>query len=106
MHTNYPRQNVLLYVIQLYLRSGIGLWGKYYYYYTPFDTMHYFFSIVGFANIVVWSTGESGVNSKMKYGMSTVRGQCMHTHIHTERLQNFKISQSHVTGVKRLLLDH
>ena len=40
----------------------------------PFDITHYFSSDVGFTNIVVRCTGQSGV--EMKYGVPTVRGQC------------------------------
>ena len=39
-----------------------------------FDIMHYFSWDVGFTNIVVRSTGQSGVETK--YRVPTVRGQC------------------------------
>ena len=38
-------------VIQLCLRSQIGLWENYYY--ALFNAMHYFYSDVGFTNIFV-----------------------------------------------------
>ena len=58
-------------IMQLCLRSRIGLWEKYYY--TLFDIMHHFPSDVGFTNTVVSSVGQSGV--KTKFGVPTVRGQ-------------------------------
>ena len=62
-------------VIQLYLRSRVGLWEKYYY--TLFDIMHYFSSEVGFTNIVVRSSKQSGMETK--YGVPTVQGHCILT---------------------------
>ena len=48
-----------LMVIQLCLRSWIGLWRKYYY--TSFDITHYFPSDVGFSNIrSAWLVGVDG----------------------------------------------
>ena len=70
-HRVLPPTECTSIVIQLCLRSQIGLWGKYYY--TPFDIMHCFCSDVGFTNIVVWSTGQSGAETK--YTMPTVPGQ-------------------------------
>ena len=49
-------------VILLRLRSQIGLWEKYYY--ALFDILHYFSSDVGFTNIVVRSTEQSGAETK------------------------------------------
>ena len=49
-------------VIELCLRSRRGLWEEYYY--APFDITHYFSSNVGFTNIVVQSTRQSGAEMK------------------------------------------
>ena len=66
--TLFPTERTPI-VIQLSLRSRIGLWGKYCY--APFDIMHYFSSDVGFTNIVVWATGQS--SAEMKYRVPTVQ---------------------------------
>ena len=55
-------------VLQLCMKSRIGLWGKYYY--ALYDITHYFSSDVGFTNIVVWSMGHS--SAEMKYRAPTV----------------------------------
>ena len=58
-------------VIQLCLRSWIRLWKKYHY--EPFDFIHHFSSNVAFTNIFVWSTGQSG--EETKYWVPSVQGQ-------------------------------
>ena len=60
-------------IMQLCLRSGIGLREKYCY--TLFNIAHCFSSDVSFTDIVVQSMRQFGAT--MKSGVPTVRGQCL-----------------------------
>ena len=53
-------------VIQLCLRSRIGLWEKYYYTLFTIDITIIFSSDMEFTNIVVWSMGQSGAKAKYR----------------------------------------
>ena len=64
----------------------MGLWEKYYD--TLFGITHYFSSDVGFTNIVVQSTAQSGAETK--YRVSIVRGQCK------DRVSSISISKLNV----------
>ena len=72
--THCPRQNASSYHHTHTALSEIWnrIVGKKYYY-ALFDFTHYFYFNVGFANIVVQSSGQPGV--EMKYGVPAVWGQ-------------------------------
>ena len=75
MHSLSPTERTPI-VLQLCLRSQIGLWTKYYY--ALLNITHHFSYYVKFTNIVVWSTGTYGIETK--YRVPTVRGQCIGTY--------------------------
>ena len=60
-------------ILQLYPRSRIGFWEKYYN--ALIDITHYFSSVVGFTNIVQ-SAGQFG--AKMKYKLCEVNGYTLY----------------------------